>query len=447
MLPSGGGRRQPRRPPDPARKGAVSASSGIGACLQGADPAAGFGKVRTALRAAGTRRPRPARCRGSASTPRRKPARASAAPAIEPACTPAWAARSRLGSRRRRATPAEAHNAPVQRRVDAAAARAGGRCGSAGAATILPSTRNPLVVGSKIMRAGEVYASAAQGRGCRFSPEWIAWLCPARPRRIRPCPAFEPPPRPWRQMLAAGAVQQPGDEPHRQASGEKSGNSCKCSRAPNCCDRRVSPYARAGLRGQTAQLAHLGVLFEQAGGIHFDDQPPGEGRAGRRASFPAGPGTRVETASPAPRAPRAHVARTASPVPAAAPGYRIRPTGRAHRRRHENGGWHGVCARRVMQRQAGLVMQQPARHVLQGLYRQRELVLFQRGGQRVVPAVFADAGAVGGLAGRRDLVIVGAFRSTSAHGPAGPACRSCRRRARIQPWPAPQQPMLAHRHA
>ena len=72
-----------------------------------------------------------------------------------------------------------------------------------------------------------------------------------------------------------------------------------------------------------------------------------------------------------------------------------------------------------MQRQAGLVMQQPARDVLQGLHRQRELVLFQRGGQRVVPAVFADAGAVGGLAGGRDAGHRRRFPGTSAHGQPG----------------------------
>ncbi|KAG1250684.1 hypothetical protein G6F65_018645 [Rhizopus arrhizus] len=77
--------------------------------------------------------------------------------------------------------------------------------------------------------------------------------------------------------------------------------------------------------------------------------------------------------------------------------------------RHEDRGRHGISARPVMQRQAGFVVQQRAGQSVQRLDRQGKAMLLQGSGQGIVPAVLADTGAVGGLAGRRDLIVVGAF--------------------------------------
>ncbi|MCY1521747.1 hypothetical protein D9M68_565720 [compost metagenome] len=62
-----------------------------------------------------------------------------------------------------------------------------------------------------------------------------------------------------------------------------------------------------------------------------------------------------------------------------------------------------------MQGQAGLLVQQGAGHIVQRLHGEREPVLLQCRDQGIVPAVFADVGAVGRAVGRRDLVVVGAF--------------------------------------
>ena len=98
---------------------------GIGACR--APAGSRFGKVRNSP--SSSRNTTPAACtlsRVRVHAAAQTSAHASAAPAIRPACTPAWAARSAWAQ----AAPghaSRAHNAPVQRRVDAAAARAGGR--------------------------------------------------------------------------------------------------------------------------------------------------------------------------------------------------------------------------------------------------------------------------------------------------------------------------------
>ena len=112
------------------------------------------------------------------------------------------------GLRRRRATPAERTTRPSS----VGGCRAGGRQASAGA-----GQQSFRQLGthwwSGARSCGRAKFTPRAGRGCRFSPEWIAWLCPARPRRIRPCPAFEPPPRPWRPDAGCRAVQQPATNP------------------------------------------------------------------------------------------------------------------------------------------------------------------------------------------------------------------------------------------
>ncbi len=172
--------------------------------------------------------------------------------------------------------------------------------------------------------------------------------------------------------------------------------------------RYADPPAGAG--DDIAELAHVGALFDEARGFDFQDQPARQRGPVCQHAFQAS-----EKRSLSKRGKRHRDGQRAfmreQPVQAQANRLDIAFGGQtqAHGGRHEDRGRHGIGAGQVMQRQAGLVLEQRAGQVVQGLGRQREPVLLQRRDQRVVPAVFADAGAVGGLARRGDLVVIGAF--------------------------------------
>ena len=288
------GRRQPAQAAGSREEGRCQReSSGIGACLR-APAGSRFGKVRNSP--SSSRNTTPAACtlsrvrvHAAAQTSARQCGAGDQARARPPG------RQVRLGSggagprQQKRARPASG----------GCRRGAGGRreCGSG--ATVLPSTRNPWWSGARSCGRAK-FTPAPRRRGCRFSPEWIAWLCPARPRHT-PCPAFEPPPRPWRPDAGCRGCAAAGDEPTAKLQVGKR----EFVQTPG---RRIAVTGGSVLRARpawpTAQLAHLGVLFEQAGGIHFDDQPPGEGRPVAEHLFQPGQ-ERVETASPAPRARRA----------------------------------------------------------------------------------------------------------------------------------------------
>ena len=125
------GRRQPAQAAGSREEGRCQREQrGIGACLR-APAGSRFGKVRNSP--SSSRNTTPAACtlsRVRVHAAAQTSAHASAAPAIRPACTPAWAA-GPPGPRRRRATPAERTTRPSS--VGWMPRGAGGRQASAGA--------------------------------------------------------------------------------------------------------------------------------------------------------------------------------------------------------------------------------------------------------------------------------------------------------------------------
>ena len=182
---------------------------GIGACLQGAGSR--FGKVRNSP--SSSRNTTPAACtlsRVRVHAAAQTSAHASAAPAIRPACI-------RLGGKVRLGPGGAGPRQQSAQRARPASGGcrrgAGGRQASAGAGQ------------QSFRQLGTHWWSGARSCGrAKFTPApRRAWMpifsrmdcvaVSARPRRIRPCPAFEPPPRPWRPDAGCRGCAAAGDEP------------------------------------------------------------------------------------------------------------------------------------------------------------------------------------------------------------------------------------------
>ncbi|MNV62649.1 hypothetical protein D3C71_1552050 [compost metagenome] len=170
-------------------------------------------------------------------------------------------------------------------------------------------------------------------------------------------------------MLAAGAVKQAGNETAAQLQirhGElvQPFHGAKLLRQP----RQAHAAARSG--DDVAKLAQIGGLLDQAVGVYLDDQAHGQCRAvGQHAFKP-----RQERALRQRRQGNRHRQRRRmgeQPVQSQADSLYVAfgRQAQANRGRHENRSRNGIAIGRVVQHQAGFMVQQFALHRMQRQHR------------------------------------------------------------------------------